>query len=148
MAKRKGIIQEAQEKLSKVESQIAENYEKARELQQEAYKLRINSPNDFKAMEKADELDKLASSHIAMAERLASTEKYIAVRDLKEKQENAQRIKGNIDHFRAIKENAEKEKEQLEKQHRDKLEQLDGDIESFSWEMEQAQLVLEEMEGK
>lgn len=148
MAKVKGIIQKTEEKLQEVEKLIEGHHDKARELRLEAEKLRLNSANDFEVMGKSGQLEKVARSHIEMSQQLVSNDKYVAMRDLGEYQEQARRIKGSIEGFRQNKEQFEKEKEQLKKRFEEELEQLDRDIESSLWQVEQFQFSLEELEGK
>lgn len=148
MAKVKGIIEKTEEKLQEVEKLIEGHHDKARELRLEAEKLRFNSANDFRVMGKSEELEKVANSHVEMAQQLVSNDKYVVMRDLEEQKEKARRIKGSIEIFKRDKKHSESKKEQLKKRFEEEIEQLGRDIEGFSWELEQFQLALEEMEGK
>lgn len=146
MAKVKGLIKQAEEKLQAVDKVIGDNYTKARELQQEADRLRLNSVNDVSAMQKAQELEVMAKSHVHVAEK-SKDERYLAQREIDELKHKALQIKNNVEIYQEEKERIESRKEQLKQRHLEELEQLDRDIDNAKWRKGEYEKELKELEG-
>lgn len=146
MAKLKGLIKQAEERLQAVDKVIGDNYTKARELQQEADRLRLNSVNDVSAMQKAQELEVMAKSHVHVAEQ-SKDERYLAQREIDELKHKASQFKQNVEIYQEEKERIESQKEQLKQRHLEELEQLDRDIENAEWQKGEFEKALKELEG-
>lgn len=142
----KGLIKQAEKRLQEVETVINDNYTKARELQQEADRVRLNGAGDITVMQKAKELVEMAKSHVQVAERYKD-ERYLAQNELNNLREKALQVNHAIEIEESNRERAEREKEQLKKRHLEELEQLDRDIDNAEWRKGEYEKELKELEG-
>lgn len=150
MAKKKslkGRIEEVKEHLAAVEGKINGHYNKARELQAEAYQIELNYQGDVVKLKEAKELKELAKSHLDCAERLSSEERFIATRELDELLEKARLARADIYHYTKVKERFEAEKEQLKQEYKRKIEDIDRELENAAWQLKQAETSLSKLEG-
>jgi hypothetical protein len=99
-----------------VEEKISGHYSKAKELQAEAYQIRVDYQGDVTKLKQANELDAIAKSHFECAERLRSEERFIATRELDEVLEKTRLIKSDILQYTKVNERYEAEKEQLKQE--------------------------------
>jgi len=143
----KGHIEEARERLAAVEAKITSHYDKAKELQAEAYQIELNYQEDIVKRKEAKELKELAKSHLDCAEQIKSDGRFIAARELNELLEKARFVKRDISHYTQLKEGYEVEKEQLKQKLERKINDIDHELENTAWQLEQAETLLAELEG-
>lgn len=124
----KGRIEEVKERLAVAEGEINGHYNKARELQAEAYQIELNFQGDVVKLKEAKELKELAKSHLECADRLKSEERFIATRELDELLEKARLARADISHYMKVKERFEVEKEKLKQEFKRKIEDIDHEL--------------------
>jgi len=143
----KGFIAQAEQRLKEIDEEINKNYETARELNTSAQAIRLEHEGNIKKLAEADELENLAKRHIAHAQKLSSEDRYIAVRSKDELLEKFKSAKADLAHFSNRKSHFEAEKELLKKQYAKKLEELDKEIETAEWDLEQTNSELKKYVG-
>jgi hypothetical protein len=143
----KGRIEEAKKRLLEVNEQINSHFRKEKEFNAAAYQLKLTCGTDVEKLNHAKDLEKLAINHIEIADRLKSNERYIATREHDELLEKSRLVRSNISNYKKTNERYQVEKKQLEQEYKRKIDVIERELENMTWQLEQAELILFELEG-
>lgn len=156
MAKRKGIIQVAEEKLDKVEGILEAEYEKYRECSQEQIRCesRLKSPHEELTIDERLALEKEALDWyekskicIKRISGIKEEEIYQAKYELQSAKDAVKKARTDVENFKEEQKIHEKGLEELKRNYQNSLEVFEKDINYCLENLQQAQLEFNELEG-